>query len=116
MNADESGQTAMDFDGRLQREAEARDAALSRHVETKEELIREATELAVEIATRNGRVTSTEVLRALRERDAIGDRDPRFLGVVFRSKLWSPIGWADTGSHRRPVRVWALSGLTEEGN
>lgn len=90
-----------------------RDQALDPLTATRRHLIDVATRFAVSIARRRNRVTSTEVL-ALMQRDPdlaeiMADVDPRFMGAVFRPERgWQLIGYERTGSHARPVSVWAL--------
>jgi hypothetical protein len=91
-------------------EAEARDAALDMLAAVRCELVMAAREAALQLAAANGRVTSTEVFAKLRAEGwgpKIAEADPRWMGVVFRTKAgWERIGWETTGSHKRPVAVW----------
>jgi hypothetical protein len=76
---------------------------------SKPELIAEGRRVALEIWSRQGHVTSVEVVKHMREHgwaDAIGAVDPRWVGAVFRLQGWEPIATSPTGSHRRPVTVW----------
>jgi hypothetical protein len=94
-------------------EGAKRDLALARIEEARPHIVGTALRVAQAIAKRNGTVTSTEVLRALRQNPAtasmIQDADPRFMGAVFRRDCWVADGWDDSGSHRRPVRIWRLA-------
>jgi hypothetical protein len=75
--------------------------------------------IAQSLATKQGTVTSTEVLEVLKEElvpgsgplaDALQQADPRFLGVIFRFPrgYWERVGTTSTGSHHRPVTVWKI--------
>lgn len=100
--------------GRLQDEAMARDAALELLNFHRGELIQAAFAIAKVIARANGTVTSTDVLRVLKQDPAwareVAERDRRFMGPVFRKKCWVQEGWASTGSHRRRVPKWRYAG------
>jgi len=101
------------FPGIAPSEAEKRDEALALLETTRANLIAAAKIIATRIARQNGRVTSPEVLKLLRESPAwaglVAEVDPRFMGPVFR-KGWTRIGYSSEGSHNRPVAVWALKG------
>ncbi len=91
------------------KEAEKRDRALDLLEEHRGDLIQVAKELALELANKNGTVTGAQVLRAMRAMaiDGLEDKDPRFMGAVFRAKNgWERVGHSSEGSHRRPVSVW----------
>jgi hypothetical protein len=92
--------------------AAARDRALDLLEEKRSGLVSIAREIALRIAKEKGRVTSSEVISALRDSgygDAIDRVDKRFMGAVFRSnKGWSRIGFENAGSHRRPISIWRL--------
>jgi hypothetical protein len=95
---------------RLANETAGRDAALELLNFHRGELIEAAFSVAVILAKANGTVTSTDVLRVLRREPEwaleIANKDPRFMGPVFRRKCWVQEGWASTGSHRRRVPKW----------
>lgn len=95
------------------REEAKRDLALDSLADARALLVGAARSRARMIAMRNGRVTSPEVLEALRE-GGYGpqlDRvDRRFMGVVFRpASAWECVGRENTGSHRRSVPIWRLA-------
>ena len=78
---------------------------------TKIRLIDLAREVAVELATARGVVTSPEVLEELRRRgygSVLDQVDTRFMGAVFRGPEWVQEAWEGQGSHSRPVAVWRL--------
>lgn len=93
-------------------EPQKRDRALDILRTHRGTLIEAAVAVAVRIATDRGRVTSTEVLAVLRSdpewRAKVAAADRRFMGPVFRRKMWRRIGWEATGSHARPVAIWEL--------
>lgn len=95
-------------------QAEKRDEALRNLEDHRAWLIATARQIAVEIAQAQGTVTSPEVARVLQERwpGCLSGVDTRFLGAVFRTSQgdcpFTPVGWTNTGSHARPVRVWTL--------
>jgi hypothetical protein len=92
-------------------QARARDEALALLLTYRGPLIEAAREIATYIAWRTGRVTSPEVLSVLMRsqwRQVVQGVDRRFMGPVFRDKRWRRIGWEPTGSHGRPVAIWAL--------
>ena len=95
---------------RLHDEAIGRDAALELLQYHRGELIKAAFGVAVVIARANGTVTSTDVLRVLKQDPAwskeIAEKDRRFMGPVFRKKCWTQEGWISSGSHRRRVPKW----------
>lgn len=96
--------------GNLFYEAMARDDALALFEEYRRALIDTAFDIAVDIAKKQGNVTSPQVLAVLRNHPTLGNVvravDRRFMGAVFRRKCWERIGWTATGSHLRPVAVW----------
>lgn len=86
-----------------------RDHALDLLAAARADLIAEARDIAENIFMERGRVTSVEVLTAMgmglgSERMTLVDR--RFIGTVFR-KGWKRIGYEPSGSHKRPVSIWA---------
>ncbi len=89
-----------------------RDQALERLERSRAELIEIARTVAITLWAMNGRVTSTEVLAALRDQGYgvwIDSVDKRFMGAVFRPKSgWVRVGWEHTGSHGRPVAIWKM--------
>lgn len=92
-------------------EEAARDAALDNLEAYRGALCEVGRETAVELAQQRGRVTSVEVFSEMRARgydEAMDAVDPRWMGVVFREKIWRRHGWEQTGSHRRPVAIWEL--------
>lgn len=101
----------------LPTQAQLRDQALDTLAEARALLVAAARSSAMMIAMRDGRVTSPEVLAALREggyAHQLDRVDPRFMGVVFRNKKdaprrWHRLGWENTGSHCRPVAIWGLA-------
>jgi len=101
-------------------EGEKRDHALDVLRRHRGEIIEAAVAVAVHIATERGRVTSTEVLAIMRL-DAewaakVEAADRRFMGPVFRRKMWTRLGWEETGSHGRPVAIWALTSAASKSN
>lgn len=94
-------------------ELEARERALDALEQHRPALVAIAYETARRIAVEHGKVTSPEVLAALRAQghgEAIDAVDRRFMGAVFRaSRGWRRVGWVSTGSHRRPVAVWEIA-------
>ena len=90
-------------------EAKGRDDALELLEQHRSELIGRAKEIAFDLATRNGTVTSPEVVKILKSEDApqIHEVDLRFMGCVFR-KGWTRVKFANKGSHKQPISVWAL--------
>lgn len=96
------------------RETKARDEALDRLEEARRNIIAAGKRIARRLASDNGRVTSTEVLATMRAdaeyADDLRKFDPRWAGCLFLGDEWVPIGYEAEGSHRRPVRIWALSG------
>lgn len=92
-------------------ERDARDAALDMLERTRKELVTVGKSVAVVLAARNGKVSSTDVRAHMLER-GYGDRmakvDPRWLGVLFR-RGWTRVGYETTGSHGRPVSVWRMT-------
>ncbi len=89
-----------------------RDIELDRLATTRAHLVSSARQIAWKIATLEGRVTSPEVIAAMRtagygpQMDRV---DPRFMGVVFRAgNRWERLGWENKGSHARPVAIWGL--------
>lgn len=90
-------------------EEQKKNEALDLLEATRPIVISAAKTIAYEIAIKNGRVTSTEVLEKLRSNGHNPDIfDKRFMGAVFR-KGWIRIGYEESGSHKRPVSVWTLS-------
>jgi hypothetical protein len=58
-------------------------------------------------------VTSVEVFAEMRAQGydtALDMVDPRWMGAVFREDIWTRSGFETTGSHRRPVAIWKLTG------
>ena len=94
-------------------EAGKRDAALDLIKKHRKELIVEGRKVAHRIASSRGRVSSTDVFKAM-EANGWGPRmaayDRRWMGPVFFSKDWEQIGTENTGSHKRPVAVWRIRG------
>lgn len=90
-----------------------RDAALDTLELSRAELIADAKVHAVRIATETGTVTSTQVLASMRASghgDDLDRYDRRWMGAVFRRGTgWKRVGWSSTGSHCRPVAVWAVA-------
>jgi hypothetical protein len=94
----------------LIQETIARDKALDLLEDHRGSLIDAAKSIAVSLARKNGKVTSTEVLEEMRNswlKDAVSSVDRRFMGAVFRAG-WERVGFTNSGSHRRPVSVWRL--------
>lgn len=92
-------------------EEAARDSALDNLEAYRGALCEVGRETAIELAQQRGRVTSVEVFSEMRARgydEAMDSVDPRWMGVVFREKIWRRRGWEQTGSHRRPVAIWEL--------
>ena len=91
--------------------ASERDAALALHAVRRRELIAIADVVALELAARDGTVTSTAV-RAEMERRGHGPRmaphDPRWMGaVLLPSRGWTRCAEVErSGSKCRPVAVW----------
>jgi len=74
-----------------------------------------AREVAMQLAARDGQVTSSDVLTILRRRGygpVLDQTDTRFMGAVFRGQEWERVGYLSgtdsPGSHSRPVAVWRL--------
>lgn len=97
------------FEFRFAREKKKRDAALDLLQEYRAGLIARAKEIAFSLASRNGKVTSPEVVAVLREEKfkGINQVDMRFMGCVFRSG-WKRIGFTPRGSHCQPISVWEI--------
>ena len=94
----------------LDREKNKRDVALDLLARTRKELIGAAKQWARYLVRANGRVTSPEVLKSLRDNgwgDHLDQVDRRFMGVVFR-KGWRRIGWTNSGSQARPGPIWEM--------
>jgi hypothetical protein len=94
-------------------EVEKRDRQLTLLALTRPELIKAAKNVALDLVTEHGEVTSPDVVAYLRRLGwgpLLDSVDLRFMGVVFR-KGWRRVGWktgrASPGSHARPVAVWA---------
>jgi hypothetical protein len=91
-------------------QARARDSALDLIEAHRADLVGLSRFVAVELCQRNGSVTGPDVFAELHERglsELLKHKDPRFMGAVFR-KGWIRIGQTNSGSHRRPVSIWAL--------
>jgi len=92
-------------------ESAARDEALDMLDAARSRLIAEARKIVRQLVQQRGRVTSVEVFQVMRsygydaEIDAV---DSRWMGCVFKSCGLVEAGWENTGSHRRPVRIWAV--------
>jgi len=95
----------------LRFEYQARDEALGLLIKYRSELIELARATAHRLAYNHGYVTAPMVrsdLEARGIRVAGPGLDPRWLGGVFmRGSGWRRIGWEATGSHGRPVAMWA---------
>jgi len=93
-------------------EAGERDRILKSIRQRSRELTTHAYEVAARISRERGMVTSTEVLAVLRLdpewRDAVAEKDARFMGVVFRRTCWTRVGFDQSGSHGRMVSIWRL--------
>lgn len=90
-------------------EEEKRDEVLETLERFRRNAIFAARKIAFDIEARNGRVTSTEVLRIMKAKHGpmIEGIDHRFMGAVFRrGQGWKRLGWETTGSHGRPVAIW----------
>ena len=89
-----------------------RDLAIDRLEAKHCALIAIALGYAVAHARRMGSVTSVEVWRLLeldpRAPALVAQADPRWMGAVFRAKMWRRVGWEASGSHGRPVARWSL--------
>ena len=95
-----------------QSEERKRDEALDALEVSRADLISRAMQIAREIATESGTVTSSQVLAVLRREypQAMAGIDCRFVGAVFRrGRGWLRLGWSPEGSHSRPVSVWKLA-------
>ena len=93
-------------------EERKRDEALDELEEHRADLISRAAQIAREIATESGTVTSSAVLAVLRREcpQSMTGIDCRFMGAVFRrGRGWLRLGWSPEGSHSRPVSVWKLA-------
>lgn len=91
-------------------EAEKRDRALAAIAKWRASAITLGTAAALHIMSAKGRVTSVEVVAQLRAQGhgaMLDSIDARWIGAVFRGGGWKRIGWEATGSHARPVAVWA---------
>jgi hypothetical protein len=88
-----------------------RDFALDLLEKTRSSLISAARTEAHAIYVTNGRVTSVEVMAAMKAAGhgaAMANVDPRWMGAVFRKgEGWVRVGWEQTGSHSRPVAIWS---------
>lgn len=97
-------------------EIEKRDEALAMLAETRKNLIVTAKSVAKMLASKNGEVTSPEVVKYIKDNklsNYIDDVDKRFMGVVFRDKGWYRVRFDNKGSHHQPISVWKL---LQEGN
>ncbi|MDQ3170305.1 MAG: hypothetical protein M3Q55_09235 [Acidobacteriota bacterium] len=87
-----------------------RDRALDLLALARASLITEACKVALSIARSNGRVTSVEVVDAMKRLGftaSLAAHDRRWLGAVFRKGGgWRRLGYEPTGSHARPVAIW----------
>ncbi len=95
-----TGQASFDFD--------RRDEALDLLAKYRTELVEAARAFALHLAHEHGRVTSPQVIRAMRDAgwgSRLDQVDARFMGAVFR-KGWERIGYEPGGSHARPVSIW----------
>lgn len=98
---------------RIEDELQKRDQVLDILAETRADLIAAARAIARRIALDKGRVSSPEVLRAMRA-EGYGPQLSRvkaqFMGVVFRKAAgWHLLRYAQDGaSHGRPVAIWEL--------
>jgi hypothetical protein len=73
---------------------------------SKNQLVLAGRRIAIELANRDGSVTSTKVLAEMRVRGyEVDSAEKRFMGAVFR-KGWTRIGYEPTGSHNRPMSIW----------
>jgi hypothetical protein len=85
----------------------ARDNGIDRAAAGAGNLVSVAKQYALALANQNGQVSSTDVLEAMRKDGyAVDKAEKRFMGAVFR-KDWRRVGYENSGSHRRPVSVWA---------
>lgn len=95
-------------------ETRARDQALRRLTETRVDWIDYAFRVAVGLAKKNGRVTSTDVLDELKKDPQTSAElqkvDPRFMGPVFHRPCWRRVGWSNRASHGRPIPIWKYIG------
>ena len=84
-----------------------RDTILDHFETIRIDLLKRAKEIAIQIAERNGSVTSPQVVQALEFEKAPGLEhvDKRFMGGVFRGG-WERIGFRSEGSHGQAVSVW----------
>lgn len=83
-----------------------RDAGIVQAARGAANLVEVAKRYALALAQKNGRVSSTDVLEAMRQAGYEVDKaEKRFMGAVFR-KDWKRIGYENSGSHNRPVSVW----------
>jgi len=92
-------------------ETAGRDAALDNLEAHRGSLCETGREIAIELTKLRGRITSVEVFSEMRARgydEDLNAVDPRWIGVIFREKIWRRRGWEQTGSHRRPVAIWEL--------
>lgn len=106
MTASHNNQLLFNFDRKSH--SAQRDLALERFEHHRAELVQIAHNIARRISTEQGQVTATDVLLEMRAKypTQLDQVDPRFLGAVFRRPGWEPMGYAPTGSHCRPVRIW----------
>lgn len=95
-----------------QQEFKKRDSALELLREHRAALIDVARNIAITLARKNKTVTSTEVIKTMKEKgfeSYVEKYDKRFLGAVFTDKkTWTKVGYDNSGSHGRPVSVWRL--------
>jgi hypothetical protein len=99
---------------RIADEKEKLDEAIDHLEEHRGELVDEAFSIAKTYAQMHGSVTSTIVFRIMRQfpnlEEQLEDKDPRFMGAVFRRKGWEEIGQTKSGSHNRRVPIWKWVG------
>lgn len=97
--------------GPAQTERLARDEALDKIQRYRSALCEVARDIAIRLARQRKRVTSVEVFAEMRAQgydEALDAVDPRWMGAVFNEDIWQREGWETTGSHKRPVAIWAL--------
>lgn len=102
--------TLFDKQDHTEREHMNRDVALALLEDYREDKIEMCYQIARRIAREEGKVSSTDVLLFVKKNDLLNGSDARLLGPVFRRAGWKAIGWENSGSHGRPVKVWTWVG------
>lgn len=84
---------------------------LERVESNNKQFVRDFRSLAVSLAQCNETVTSDD-LRKIADKIDVQPKHPNAWGSIFRSKLFTPVGFTQSeipSCHGRTIRVWALA-------